>query len=338
MKVVTVPTRQAIILGTGSFLPPRVVTNSDLEKIVDTTDEWITERSGIKQRHYIDDDMTTSDMALYASERALKSTNIDKNAIDMIICATVTPDLTLPSVASLVQRKLGISNRCAAFDVSAACAGFVYILSIADQFLKTGQAQNILVIGADSMTRIVDFTDRSTCVLFGDGAGAFILSSDSKYISDLKGTDEKPADILATMMQANGMQSDILCTSGGVGSPGSKFGYLTMQGPEVFKSAVKNLTDVMYKTLEKGNLSPKDLDYIVPHQANQRIMTATAQKIGVSTDRVISYIANHGNTSAASVPLAFDCAVRDGILKRGQTILTEAIGGGMSWAGALLRY
>lgn len=325
--------KQSVILGTGSYLPPKIVTNHDLEKIVDTSDAWITERSGIKQRHYVDDTLTTSDMAFYAAQKAIENAQIDKQSIDMIICATVTPDLTMPSVAVLVQQKLGITNYCAAFDISAACAGFVYALSIADQFLKTGQAKNILVIGADSMSRIIDFQDRSTCVLFGDGAGAFLLSSDPNHTANYP-----QSDILATNMHANGAQSDILCTSGGVGSINGQMGYLTMQGQEVFKTAVRSLTDVMKQTLEKAGVLPSELDYVVPHQANQRIMTATAQKIGISEDRVISYIAKHGNTSAASVPLAFDCAVQDGIIQRNQTILTEAIGAGMSWAGALVRY
>lgn len=330
--------KQVVILGTGSYLPDNIVTNFDLEKKVDTTDAWITERSGIKQRHYIDASQTTSDMAFYAAQNAIDVSNIDKNDIDMIICATVTPDFVFPSVASLVQHKLGITNECAAFDISAACAGFVHGLSVAEQFLKTGNAKTILVIGADAMSRIVDFSDRTTCVLFGDGAGAFILSNDEKYISPLKGTQTEPTDILATLMHANGSLTDILKVTGGAGNPHNKSGFLTMKGQDVFKVAVKNLSDIMAKTLHKGNLSAEKLDYIVPHQANQRIMTATAVKIGLSEDRVISYIAKHGNTSAASVPLAFDCAVRDGILKRGQTILMEAIGGGMTWAGALIRY
>jgi len=333
-----VQTKQSIILGTGSFLPPKIVTNFDLEHIIDTTDAWITERSGIKQRHYVDDTLTTSDMAYYAAKQAIETANIDPNDIDMIICATITPDLILPSVAALVQHKLGITNHCAAFDVGAACAGFVYVLSIADQFLKTGHVKNILVIGADSMSRIVDFTDRATCVLFGDGAGAFIVSNDNDKTAQFQGTPDKPTDILATIMKTNGAQADILKSTNGIGSIGTGHGYLTMKGPEVFKVAVKNLSDIMQQTLEKANIMASDLDYVVPHQANQRIMTATAQKIGVSNDRVISYIAKHGNTSAASVPLAFDCAVRDGVLKRGQTILMEAIGAGMSWAGALIRY
>jgi len=327
-----VQTQHSVILGTGSYLPPKVVTNFDLEKIVDTTDAWITERSGIKQRHYVDETITTSDMAFYAAKNALNAANIDHNQIDMIICATITPDLTLPSVAALVQKKLNITNHCTAFDVSAACAGFVYIMSIADQFLKTGYAKNILIIGADSMSRIVDFTDRATCVLFGDGAGAFVLSTDQAYIKPYKNSG-----IITSILKNNGAQSDILCSTGGIGSYTGNH-YLTMKGPEVFKVAVKNLSSIMQETLDKANITAEQLDYIVPHQANQRIMTATAQKIGLPTDKVISYVAKHGNTSAASVPLAFDCAVRDGILKRNQTILMEAIGAGMSWAGALIKY
>lgn len=330
--------KQSVVLGTGSYLPSKIVTNFDLEKMIDTTDEWITERTGIKQRHYVIDTESTSDLAFYAAQNAIKASGIDKNDIDMIICATITPDLIFPSVATLVQQKLEIVNQCSAFDISAACAGFVYGLSIVDQFLKTGNAKTILVIGADSMSRIIDFTDRTTCVLFGDGAGAFIISSDEKYIKPLKGTSEKPVDIMATILQADGRQVDILKAQGGAGSLRCQTGYLTMKGQEVFKVAVKNLSDIMAKTLEKGGLHSSELDYIVPHQANQRIMTATAQKLGVSEDKVISYVAHHGNTSAASIPLAFDCAVRDGILKRGHTILMEAIGGGMTWAGALIRY
>jgi 3-oxoacyl-[acyl-carrier-protein] synthase-3 len=327
--------KQSVILGTGSFLPPKIVTNFDLEKIVDTTDSWITERSGIKQRHYVDANMTTSDMAYYAACNALKNAALDKNKIDMIICATITPDLILPSVAAIVQKKLGITNFCPAFDVSSACAGFVYILSIADQFLKTGHAKNILIIGADSMSRIIDFNDRTTCVLFGDGAGAFILSSNNASITNINAEN---SDILATIMKTNSEQIDILRSTSGIGSIGTEYGYLTMKGPDVFKIAVKNLSDIMKETLDKANIHVKDLDYIVPHQANQRIMTATAQKLGLSENHVVSYVANHGNTSAASIPLAFDCAVQDGILKRGHTILMEAIGAGISWAGALIRY
>ncbi len=327
--------KRSVILGTGSFLPPKIVTNFDLEKIVDTTDDWITERSGIKQRHYVDDNILTSDMAYYAAFNALNNASIDKNKIDMIICATITPDLILPSVASIVQKKLGITNYCTAFDVSAACAGFVHILSIADQFLKTGHAKNILIIGADSMSRIINFNDRATCVLFGDGAGAFVLSSDTSLANNIA---QENSDILATIMKTNSEQIDILRSSSGIGSVGYEYGYLTMKGPEVFKVAIKNLSEIMKETLDKAHIHVKDLDYIVPHQANQRIMTATAQKLGLDNERVISYVSKHGNTSAASIPLAFDCAVQDGILKRGQTILMEAIGAGMSWAGALIRY
>lgn len=325
--------QNTVILGTGSYLPPKIVTNFDLEKIVDTTDSWITERSGIKQRHYVSDDMTTSDMAFQAAQKALSASALKANDLDMIICATITPDLTLPSVAALVQKKLGITNHCPAFDVSAACAGFVYILSIAHQFLTTGQAKNILVIGADAMSRIIDFTDRTTCVLFGDGAGAFVLSTDNQHTQ--KFTD---SDILTTILKNNGAQTDILCANNGVGTYGTDYGYLTMKGPEVFKVAVKNLSNIMQETLDRANISADQLDYVVPHQANQRIMTATAQKIGIPNENVVSYVAQHGNTSAASIPLAFDCAVQDQILQRGHTILMEAIGAGMSWASALIKY
>lgn len=325
--------KKTIITGTGSYLPERIVTNFDFEqKDIGTTDAWITERTGIKQRHFIDENQNTSDMAYHAAQKAIDDAGLKPHDIDLIICATITPDFVFPSVATIVQKKLGITNNCPAFDVSAACAGFVYALSVADSFIQCGNAKNILIIGADAMSRIVDQDDRTTCVLFGDGAGAFILSGISSQ------ENHKQQGILATMLEANGHQLDILCSTGGAGNHLAKFGYLTMKGQDVFKVAVKNLSEIMTSTLEKAGLKPHDIDYIVPHQANQRIMDATAVKVGIDTNKVISYIAYHGNTSAASIPLAFDRAVKDAVIQRGHVVLVEAIGGGMTWGGAVFRY
>ncbi|MEM6602441.1 MAG: beta-ketoacyl-ACP synthase III [Pseudomonadota bacterium] len=316
------------ILGTGSYLPEKILTNADLEKIVETTDQWIVERSGIKKRHVIGDDQMTSDMAVAAAEKAIIESGLDRNQIDMILCATTTPDMVFPATAAIIQKKLNITNHCAAFDVQAVCAGFIFALSTADQYIRSGSAKNILIIGADAMTRLVDYTDRSTCVLFGDGAGAMILG-----VADEGDT----SDILATRLHTDGHLNDILKCEGYVGA-GQDFGYLAMEGKDVFKTAVTYLTEVMQETLDIAGLHGSDLDYIVPHQANQRIMDATAKKVGAREGSVISTIADHGNSSAASIPLAFDVAVKDGRLKRGHKILMEAIGGGMSWGGCVLIY
>lgn len=319
------------ITGTGSYLPEKIMTNNDLAKFVDTSDSWITERSGIKKRHYIADNQATSDMGVIAAQRAIQASGLDKNDIDMIICATTTPDLIFPATASIIQRKLGIDNHCPAFDIQAVCAGFIFALNTADKYIQAGEAKNILVIGAESLSRIIDFKDRTTCVLFGDGAGAFILSA-----TEGQGNNDDTG-ILSTALHTKGALNDILKCAGGVGTFENQFGYLQMEGKEVFKAAVTYLTEVMFETLEKVGLTGQDIDFVVPHQANQRIMTATAKKIGVSDDAVISTIADHGNTSAASIPLAFDVAVRDGRIQKGHLVLVEAIGGGMSWGGALIR-
>ena len=322
---------RTILIGTGGYLPEKIVTNKDLEDIIDTSDAWIKERSGIESRHKIADNQTTSDMAYLAALRAIEDSGIDKNTIDMIICATVTPDRIFPSVASMVQHKLNIANLCPAFDVSAACAGFVYALSMADNFIKTGFVKTILVIGADAMTRLLDYTDRTTCVLFGDGAGAMIFTAQQG-----NGT-KQDTGILATTLHTNGALGHILGCKGGAGTFGNPFGYLEMEGKEVFKTAITALSDVMYETLERAGIPSESVDYVVPHQANRRIMDATAKKIGITEDKVISTIAHHGNTSSASVPLAFDVAKKDGHIQKGHLVLMEAIGGGMAWGGCLLR-
>lgn len=325
------PCIRSVLVGTGGYLPEKIVTNKDLETIVNTSDAWIKERSGIESRHKIADTQTTSDMAYLASVRAIEDAGIDKNTIDMIICATVTPDRIFPSVASMVQHKLGIETLCPAFDVSAACAGFVYGLSIADNFIKTEFAKTILVIGADAMTRLLDYTDRTTCVLFGDGAGAMILTAQTE------GGTHQETGILSTLLHTNGALGHILGCKGGAGTFENPFGYLQMEGKEVFKTAITALSEVMFETLAQAGITSEDVDYVVPHQANKRIMDATAKKIGITEDKIISTIAHHGNTSSASIPLAFDVAKKDGRIQKGHLVLMEAIGGGMAWGGCLLR-
>ena len=319
------------ILGTGGYLPEQIVTNHDLEKIVDTSNEWIVQRSGIHERRKIADHQTTSDLGGAAALQAIESAGIDKNQIDMIICATTTPDLIFPSTASIIQRKLGIDNLCPAFDVQAVCAGFMFAMNIANQYIQTQSAKYILVVGAESLTRILDYSDRTSCVLFGDGAGAMILGG-------VSGTgDNQDTGILSSILHTNGTLTDILKCGGGAGTHNLPFGYLQMNGPEVFKTAVTYLGDVMHETLNAVGLTGQDLDFIVPHQANGRIMDATAKKINAPEGCLVSTIAYHGNTSAASIPLAFDVAVRDGRIQSGHLVLMEAIGGGISWGGCLVR-
>lgn len=320
----------SIIAATGSYLPDNIMTNADLEKIVDTTDEWITQRSGIKQRHIAADGQTTGDMAINAARNAIEGANINPNDIDGVIVATTTPDRTFPAVAVKVQGELGIPPGLA-FDVQAVCSGFVYALSVADNFIKAGQAKRILVIGAEKMSSVVDWTDRTTCVLFADGAGAVIL--EAKENNDgLNGQG-----IHSTHLYANGKQRDMLQTSGGVSTTGDK-GVIEMQGREVFKYAVSYMADVVKETLEHNNITADQIDWLVPHQANIRIITGTADKLGMAMDKVVVTVDHHGNTSAASIPLALDEAVKDGRIKRGQLLLIEAMGGGLTWGSALVRY
>jgi 3-oxoacyl-[acyl-carrier-protein] synthase-3 len=321
---------KSVIAGTGSFLPEKILTNADLEKIVDTTDEWITQRSGIKQRHIAGEKETTGAMAIEAARRAIEAAGCTAADIDLIIVATTTPDRTFPSVAVKVQGELGISP-CPAFDVQAVCTGFVYALTTADNFIRNGQAKKALVIGAEKMSALVDWTDRTTCVLFADGAGAVVLEA-------TKADDTLDSQgIHSTHLYANGAQRHMLETSGGVSTTGDN-GFITMQGREVFKYAVNYMADVVNEVLEKNEIDPANIDWLVPHQANIRIISATAEKLNMPMDKVVVTVDRHGNTSAASIPLALDEAVRDGRINRGQLLLLEAMGGGLTWGAALVRY
>lgn len=321
---------QSIIVGTGSYLPEKVLTNADLEKIVDTSDEWITQRSGIKERHIAAESETTGDMALAAARKALEAANLKPDDIDGVIVATTTPDRTFPSVAVKVQGELDIPPGLA-FDVQAVCTGFVYALSVADNFIRQQQAKRILVIGAEKMSALLDWSDRTTCVLFADGAGAVILEGRENN----EGLDGQ--GIHSTHLYANGKQRDMLQTSGGVSTTGDN-GKIEMQGREVFKYAVSYMADVVNETLQANNITPEQIDWLVPHQANIRIISATAEKLNMDMDKVVVTVDRHGNTSAASIPLALDEAVRDGRIKRGHMLLIEAMGGGLTWGSALVRY
>ena len=317
------------IIGTGGYLPERVMSNQDLEKIVETTDEWIVERTGIKQRHIAAEDQSTCDLAEQAARQAIEAAGIVVDSIDMIIVATTTPDRVFPSTACLLQRRLGIHG-CPAFDVQAVCTGFIYGLSVADKFIKTGACKRVLVVGAETMSRIVDWGDRTTCVLFGDGAGAVVLEA-----SDQPG-------ILSTHIHADGQYSELLHVPAGVSFHHAEFKSgkigIQMQGNEVFKMAVNTLGRIVDETLLENGLEKSDIDWLVPHQANERIIKATAKKLRMPMDRVVTTVQTHGNTSAASVPLALNVAVRDGRIQRGETLLLEAFGGGFTWGSALIKY
>lgn len=325
-------TRKAYISGTGSYLPEKILTNADLEKMVETSDEWIVQRSGIKERRIAGEHESTADMAIRAAQRAIESAGISAEQINGIIVATTTPDSTFPAVAVKVQQALGIPP-CPAFDVQAVCSGFVYALSTANAFIKTGTASCMLVIGAEKMSSIVDWTDRTTCVLFADGAGAVILEErDADEDEGLEGQG-----IHSTHLYANGEGKDLLYVDGGVSSTGD-VGHIKMEGKEVFKYAVKYLAEIVGEVLAQNRIHPDQIDWLVPHQANIRIIESTAKKLDMSMDKVVVTIDRHGNTSAASIPLALDEAVRDGRIKRGQMVLLEAMGGGLTWGAALLRY
>lgn len=321
---------RSVIRSTGSYLPAREMTNADLEKIVDTNDEWIVQRSGIKSRHIAAENETTSDMAIKAAQNALAESGLSAADIDGIIVATTTPDQTFPSVAVKVQQALNIPAGMA-FDLQAVCTGFVYALAVANNFIICGQSKRILVIGAEKMSSILNWQDRTTCVLFGDGAGAVILerAEGEGNLND--------RGILSTHLMANGALKDILYTDGGVSSTGSS-GHIIMHGKEVFKHAVNYMADIVNVVLQHNKITANDIDWLVPHQANLRIISGTAEKLGMKMDRVVVTVQNHGNTSAASIPLALDCAVRDGRIQRGQTLLFEALGGGLTWGAALVRY
>ncbi len=320
----------ARIAGTGSYLPEKVLTNDDLAKMVDTSDEWIVSRSGIRERHIAAEGETTGDLAYNAAVRALEAAGVSAQELDLIVLGTTTPDLVFPSTACLVQHRLG-ANGCPAFDVNAACSGFLYALTVADKFIRSGAAKTVLVIGSETLTRMVDWTERATCVLFGDGAGAVVLKADTE------------TGILSTHLHADGGKKELLW-----GPVGVSVGFkpeepragvrINMAGSEVFKHAVKALDSVVEETLEANGIDRHELDWLIPHQANLRIIEATAKRLDMPMDRVVVTVDRHGNTSSGSVPLALDEAVRSGKIQRGQLVLLEAFGGGFTWGSALLRY
>src|SRR5438067_7701209 len=316
---------RSVIAGTGSALPRRRVTNDELAATVDTTDQWIVERTGIRSRYIASDGETTGSRATDAARRALESAGVDARDIHLIVLATATPDQTFPSTATKVQAALGI-NDCIAFDVHAVCTGFLYALSVADSMLRSGNADHALVIGAETFSRILDWEDRGTCVLFGDGAGALVLSA-----------EDGERGILSTRLHADGRHNDLLFVDGGPSTTGT-VGKLRMKGREVFRHAVINLAGVLNEVLSDAGLSTEEVDWVVPHQANARILDATAKKLGLSPEKVVVTVGEHANTSAASVPLAFDTAVKDGRIKRGDIVVLEAMGGGFTWGAAALRY
>jgi len=316
------------ITGTGSYLPEKVITNADLEKILDTDDKWIRERTGIQQRHIAAEGETTSDLAYQAAVKAMQAAGVTAEELDMIVVGTTTPDLVFPSTACLLQARLG-ANGCTAMDVNAACSGFVYGLSVADNFIRAGNKKKVLVVGAETLTRMVDWTDRTTAVLFGDGAGAVVLEA-----SDEPG-------VLSTHLHAAGEYADLLTATAGVskGFTAQERGGLKieMKGNEVFKVAVRTLGRIVDETLEANGMEKSDIDFLVPHQANLRIISATAKKLGMDMDQVVVTVHKHGNTSSASVPMALDEAVRSGQIKPGMTVLLEAFGGGFTWGSALIK-
>ncbi len=321
---------RARVIGCGAVLPSNIVTNEDLAARANTSDEWIRERTGIRQRHIAVDGEKTSDLALGAAQRALTDAGIAVGALDMIICATTTPDETFPATATVVQSRLGMT-RGAAFDVQAVCSGFIYGLAVADSLIRTGSARTILMIGAETMSRLMDWNDRTTCVLFGDGAGAVVLQA-----YDGKG-DNSDQGVLNTKLFSDGRLHDLLYVDGGVSSTQTT-GKLRMQGKEVFKHAVTNISAAVNASAQAAGIPISAIDWFVPHQANQRILDGTARKLGIDPAKVISTVALHGNTSAASVPLALVTAVGDGRIKRGDLVLLEAMGGGFTWGAALLRW
>jgi 3-oxoacyl-[acyl-carrier-protein] synthase-3 len=324
-------TRRAVVVGTGHYLPERVVENAEFEAMpeLDTTDEWIRTRSGIERRHFAAEDETTSDMAARAAEAALADAGLTADDVDAIVVATSTADLTFPSAATMVQAKLGMT-RGFAFDVQAVCAGFVYALSNANALLASGQAERVLVIGAETFSRIMDWSDRSTCVLFGDGAGALLLEAQEQ-----PGTSEDRG-ILSTDLNSDGRYKDLLYVDGGVSTQST--GHLRMQGNQVFRHAVEKLASTANTALERAGLAATDVDWIVPHQANIRIIQGTAKKMGLSMDNVVVTVQDHGNTSAASIPLALSVGKARGQIKQGDLIVTEAIGGGLAWGAVVLRW
>ena len=317
------------IAGTGKYLPDRILTNKDLEEIVDTSDDWIKSRTGVEKRHIVSDDQSTSDLAYEATKIAIRSSSINLNEIDLIIVGTCTPDLVFPNTATLVQEKLGIGG-CPAFSLETACSGFIYAAAVADKFIKLGEAKCALVIGADCISRLLDWTDRSTCVLFGDGAGAVILKPSSE------------SGIISCHLGSDGQYKDLLCypigPSKDLHKAGSSDAKLLMNGNEVFKVAVRTLGKLAEKTLRDNNIDQEKLDWLVPHQANMRIIKATAKRLKLPLSKVILTVQNHGNSSSASIPMALDVGIEDGRIQRGQLILMEGFGGGFTWGSILMRY
>ena len=320
---------KAVIEGVGACLPEKAVSNKELSERVDTSDEWITERTGIRQRHIAAEGELTSDLGKVAAERALEHAGVTADEIDLIVVATSTPDLTFPATAAIIQAKLGITKG-AAFDIQAVCTGFVYAVATAEKFLASGQHQKALVIGAETFSRILDWEDRATCVLFGDGAGAFVMSA-------VPEEEAKGRGVLSSHLRCDGSMVDLLYVDGGVSSSQTT-GHLRMQGNKVFKEAVNRISSAMVEAARDAGFTPSDIDWVVPHQANQRIINGVVKKLGLDPGHVISTIAKHGNTSAASIPLAFNEAVSEGLFKPGDLIMLEAMGGGLTWGSALIRY
>ncbi len=323
-------TIRSVITGVGSYLPAKVVTNDDLAKTVDTTDEWIQQRVGIKERHIAGEGEFTSDLAVAAARAALANADLGVDDIDLIIVATTTPDYTFPSAATLVQMKLGMTHGFA-FDIQAVCSGFVYAVTTADSYIKNGLARRVLVIGAETFSRLLDWTDRTTCVLFGDGAGAVVMER-----TEL-GDGDADRGVLASALRSDGRHWDKLYVDGGPSTTG-RTGFVKMQGPEVFRHAVGKITDVVYATLEQAGYTVDDLDWFVPHQANRRIIEGAGNKLGLPPEKVVMTVDRHANTSAASVPLALSVAVADGRIKRGDLVMLEAMGGGFTWGASLIRW
>ncbi len=321
---------RAVIRATGSYLPEKILTNAELAKMVDTSDEWIVQRSGIHQRHIAAEGQTTADMAIEAGWKAIEKSGLEPTDIDTVIVATTTADRSFPAVATKVQADLGLP-RGIAFDVQAVCSGFVYALAVANSFILTGQSKRILLIGAEKMSALLNWEDRTTCVLFGDGAGAVILEAQAGQ------GDITDRGVFSTHLYSNGNQRDLLYVDGGISSTGTT-GHIVMQGKEVFKYAVSYMADAVNEALKENKVTADQIDWLVPHQANIRILEATAQKLGVSMEKVIVTVGDHGNTSAASIPLALDAGVRDGRVKQGDLLLLEAMGGGLTWGSALVRF
>ncbi len=316
----------ARIIGTGSYLPEYVLTNAELEKRVDTSDEWIVSRTGIRERHIAAEGETTSDLATAAGRAALEAAGISPNQLDLILVATTTPDFIFPSVACLVQQKLGVTNACPAFDIQAVCSGFVYALATANQFIRSGSCQTVLVIGAETLSRITDWSDRSNCILWGDGAGAVVLQASAE------------PGIIATHLHADGQHENLLKVPAGPSAGYAEKSTIQMEGNAVFKVAVNTLDAIVDETLIANGMQKSQINWLVPHQANIRIIQATAKKLGMNMDHVVVTVDKHGNTSAASIPLALDTAVRDGRIKRGEIVLMEAFGGGFTWGSVLVKF